>query len=71
MKLCAVCRTEVDEQEALRERRVVYYSSRFYYFMCPKCKWAFLKDPKGYVFGRGRPELCPASRPCPVREAGR
>ncbi len=64
MKLCPVCHIEVDEQEALGSRLTLYYAGRFYYFMCGRCKWAFLKDPKVYSLGKAWPATCVAPIPC-------
>ena len=64
MKLCPVCHTEVDEQEALRSRLSVYYAGHTHYFMCSRCKWAFLKDPEVYTLGKGRLDIRASPSPC-------
>ncbi len=64
MNLCPVCHMKVDEQEALRSRLSVYYAGHTYYFMCSRCKWAFLKDPEVYTLGMGRPATRATPSPC-------
>jgi YHS domain-containing protein len=40
-----VCKMEVDEKKAAKEK----YEGRTYYFCSPSCQWAFKEKPEEFV----------------------